>query len=104
MELDFLKMNQTMIQASEQKVFQKPSNNTEAATRSFGDYLRDSVRDVNNLQNKSKELGEQMAMGELENVHDLMIASEKASLAFKTMNAVRKKIIEAYKEVAQTRI
>ena len=43
-------------------------------------------------------------MGKVDNLHDVMIAGEKAGLAMKTMNTLRKKVLEAYREVSQTRL
>ena len=42
--------------------------------------------------------------GDITNVHDLMVAVEKASKSFKMMMEIRNNIIEAYREVMGARI
>ena len=42
---------------------------------------------------------EQMATGEIEDVHQVMIAVEQANTAMEFMLEIRNKIIEAYQEV-----
>lgn len=104
MEIDFLKMNETMIRSSEQKQKLVPKSNTEAMTGSFAEVLRRNINEVNDLQYQTKNLTQQFATGQLENVHDLMVASEKSGLALKTMNTMRRKFLEIYREVSQTRL
>ena len=42
--------------------------------------------------------------GDITNVHDMMVAVEKASKSFKMMMEIRNNIIEAYREVMGARI
>ncbi|MBW7874473.1 MAG: flagellar hook-basal body complex protein FliE [Candidatus Cloacimonetes bacterium] len=104
MQIDFFKMNETMINSMEQKQVVVPASTTGALQKSFGDYLKENMSHVNDLQLETRRLSEQFAMGELENVHDLMISSEKSGLALKTANTMRKKVLEIYREVSQTRL
>ncbi len=41
------------------------------------------------------------ASGETQNVHELMISMQKASVAMNLTSAVRNKVIEAYKEMSK---
>ncbi|MEG1847790.1 MAG: flagellar hook-basal body complex protein FliE [Lachnospiraceae bacterium] len=45
-----------------------------------------------------------LAMGETDNTHDLIIATQKASTAMSYTIAVRDKFMEAYKEIMQMQI
>ncbi len=40
-----------------------------------------------------------LASGQTKNISETMLAVENAEIAFKTMNQVRMKVIEAYKEI-----
>ena len=66
---------------------------------SFENTLKKFVTDVNSLQNQEAELTVDLAKGEVEDVHDVMIAVEKANIAMELMLEIRNKIVEAYQEV-----
>lgn len=68
-------------------------------TKSFGKFLEDSLNQVNGLQNDANLAVEQLASGQSKNLHETLLAVEKADIAFKTMNQVRLKVIDAYKEI-----
>ena len=65
----------------------------------FGELLRKSVQQVNDLQLNAENLDKQLAMGTLENVHDATIAAEKAALAVELTAQIRNKVLEAYQEI-----
>ncbi|OFZ39168.1 MAG: flagellar hook-basal body complex protein FliE [Bdellovibrionales bacterium RIFOXYD12_FULL_39_22] len=72
--------------------------------RSFTEMLVDSMSEVNKLQSEANVAMEKLASGESKNLHETMLAVEKADIAFKTMNQVRLKVIEAYKEIMRMQI
>ena len=69
------------------------------ATQSFGDFLAQSLTEVNQMQSKANVAMEKLATGKSKNLHETMIAVEKAEIAFKQMNQIRQKVIGAYKEI-----
>lgn len=71
---------------------------------SFGDYLKDALDKVNDLQVQSEEYKKLSATGELDNLHDVSIAAEKAGIALDLLLSVRNKIVEAYKEIMRIQI
>ncbi len=72
-----------------------------AQATGFGEALKDSLEKVNNLQGERSKLITSFASGENQNVHELMIAMQKAGLAMNMTAAVRNKVIEAYKELSR---
>lgn len=70
----------------------------------FGQILGDAMNKVNDLQLESQHYKELLAVGELENLHDLTIASEKANVALQATMSIRTKIVEAYKEIMRIQI
>ncbi|MFH1844476.1 MAG: flagellar hook-basal body complex protein FliE [bacterium] len=66
---------------------------------SFADTLRNAVDEVNELSAHRQRMVEGMISGEVTEVHDVMMASEEASLAFELMLEIRNKLLDAYKEV-----
>ena len=72
--------------------------------KTFGDFLKDSISEVNNIQNQANVAIQKLASGESKNIHETMIMVEQAELAFKTMNQIRTKVLEAYKEIMRMQI
>ena len=67
----------------------------------FGDTLKDAISQVNDLSNKSDQSISQLVQGQRQDVHSVMIAVEKADIAFQLMMQVRNKIVNAYQEVSK---
>lgn len=76
----------------------------EASGDSFGKFLADSVGKVNSLQEDANIAMEKLASGKSQNLHETLLAVEKADIAFRTMNQVRSKVIDAYKEIMKMQI
>ena len=72
--------------------------------KSFGDFLQDSIGKVNSLQQDANVQMEKLASGESQNLHETLLAVEKADIAFRTMNQVRTKVIDAYREIMKMQI
>lgn len=70
----------------------------------FSSVLKDALNDVNKMQINSKEQKELLALGEIDNLHDLSIMSEKADLALQVTMSIRNKVVEAYKEIMRMQI
>jgi flagellar hook-basal body complex protein FliE len=65
----------------------------------FGDLLKDTVGGVNHLEVEAKNAVLGLMTGTGVDVHQAMIASEKASMAFEMVLAVRNKAIQSYQSV-----
>lgn len=72
--------------------------------KTFGDFLSDSIGKVNSLQQEANVAMEKIASGESQNLHETLLAVEKAEIAFKTLNQVRSKVIDAYREIMKMQI
>ena len=70
----------------------------------FKDKFSQVLSDINQLQLQSGEIAEKFASGEIEDVHDVMIAAEKASVGLELTIEVRNKLVEAYREIMRTQI
>lgn len=71
------------------------------AVSEFSQVLTNSLEKVNSLQSERSAMISSFASGETQNVHELMIAMQKAGLAMNMTAAVRNKVIEAYKELSR---
>ena len=65
----------------------------------FGDLLQDAVGKVDQLENQARAAVDGLMSGAGVDVHQAMIASEKASMAFELALAVRNKAIQSYQSV-----
>ena len=66
---------------------------------SFADTLKKSIDDVTKLQQDASQAVTDLATGKTENVSGVMTAVEKSDLAFKTLLAIRSKLMDAYDEI-----
>lgn len=69
---------------------------------SFVETVKDSVKKTNDMQEQKENQIKSFASGETQNVHELMITLQKASIAMSMTSAVRNKVMEAYKELSRT--
>lgn len=73
-------------------------------TQSFGEFLANSVAKVNSLQHDADTAVQKLASGESKNLHETLLAVERADIAFRQMNQVRMKVIDAYKEIMKMQV
>lgn len=74
------------------------------APQSFSELFNDSILEVNNLQKQANKAIQTLVTGKSKNIHDTMLAVEKADIAFRTMNQIRQKVIDAYKEIMKMQV
>jgi len=72
---------------------------TSAGGSSFSDVLDEAVFNVDQLQADANQKVGAMLAGNTGDVHDAMIAVQKADLSFQLMMQVRNKVVQAYQEV-----
>ncbi|MBR1873791.1 MAG: flagellar hook-basal body complex protein FliE [Eubacterium sp.] len=78
-----------------------PKTNVEKAN-SFQSMLDDAmglVTETNDYSNKAEEEKIKFATGESDNLHDLMIAQQKASVSLQYTAAVKNTVVEAYRTI-----
>jgi flagellar hook-basal body complex protein FliE len=67
----------------------------------FGETLKSAISQVNDLKDSSDQKVAELVQGDRQDVHNVMIAVEKADIAFQLMMQVRNKIVNAYQEVSK---
>lgn len=65
----------------------------------FQEALQESINKTNDLQLNAHTAMEELAAGKSGNIHETMLAIQKAEVSFKMMMQVRNKIINAYQEI-----
>ncbi|WFD11673.1 flagellar hook-basal body complex protein FliE [Tepidibacter hydrothermalis] len=82
-------------------------NNTKKSTDSnigFKDFLNKAVYSVSDMEKKSDEMNFKFISGEVDNIHEVMIATQKADIAIQAFTEVKSKIMDAYKEIMRIQI
>ena len=71
----------------------------------FAQILQSSINKVNETQMQSDQMAEKLAAGDTsQNLHEVMIALQTASVSFQEMVQVRNKIVTAYQDVMNMQI
>ncbi|HNX76476.1 MAG TPA: flagellar hook-basal body complex protein FliE [Candidatus Rifleibacterium sp.] len=78
---------------------ERPQTNAKEQWNSFLDQLQTAIGEVDQLGKESEKLTQDAVLGRVENLHDVMIAAEKAKTAMNLTLEVRGKALEAYKEI-----
>ena len=73
-------------------------------TVSFTDILKEGLGQANSLQFAADDIATKFTAGETDNIHEVMIAGQKADMALQLATAVRTKLIEAYQEIMRMQI
>jgi flagellar hook-basal body complex protein FliE len=77
----------------------------EAAGLDFGNLLKDSVNEVNKVQQTAQSMATAFEAGDpTANLSEVMIAIQKASVSFQAMTQVRNNLVSAYKEIMNMQV
>lgn len=76
----------------------------EMAGTTFSDLLRQSVDTVNTTQHQADLAIKELVAGRSKNVHETMLAIERADSSLKLMMQVRNKILDAYREIMRMQV
>ncbi|REJ36411.1 MAG: flagellar hook-basal body complex protein FliE [Bacillota bacterium] len=66
--------------------------------------LQQGLAQVNALQSAADEAIWRLAAGQADNLHEVMIAVERASIALELTIAIRNKLVEAYHEIMRMQV
>jgi len=71
---------------------------------SFGELLQQSLNQVNRLQHEADARINDLSAGKQTDIHQTMIAVEKAEVSFELLMQIRNKVIAAYETIMRTQI
>jgi len=71
---------------------------------SFSELLKESIGEVNQLQQASSHAAQGLVTGKGGELHDVMIRMKESEVAFELVLAVRNKAIEAYQDVMRMQV
>lgn len=70
----------------------------------FKDALIKNLDEVNKLQQDATHAIEDLATGKRDDLEGVILATQKADTAFRMLQAVRNKMVQAYDEIKQVRV
>ena len=73
----------------------------EAPKLSFEDMLSDSLRNVNNLQLDAEKKIRDLAIGDVEDISEVVLATSRADTALRLVMEVRNKFLDAYQALSR---
>ena len=71
---------------------------------SFMDHLKSGIEEVNHMQKTADKMAMEVASGKSENLHETMLATTQAEIAFNLMVQLRNRALEAYQEVMRMQV
>jgi flagellar hook-basal body complex protein FliE len=78
-----------------------PASSSGEAGGDFGSVLKTAINQVEQIHTDAEQQVTELLKGDRSDVHNVMIAVEKADIAFQLMMQVRNKIVSAYQEVSR---
>ena len=76
----------------------------EPEVKSFGQYLVDALKETNSLQQKSDAMNAALAVGEVDDISQVVIAGQKAEIALQLTMQVRNRALSAYQELMRMQV
>ncbi len=80
------------------------SNGEKQPAAGFGEMLTKAIDKVDQLNHEADQAVKNLATGQDKDIHNTMIAVQKAEISFRLMMQVRNKIVTAYQEVMKMQV
>jgi flagellar hook-basal body complex protein FliE len=82
-------------------LIQLPDNTSKSKSKSddFNNLLTSMIKDVNDSQNNAADLTKKFIEGDDVELHEVMIAGEKAKTSLQLLMEIRNKAVDMYKEL-----
>ena len=76
----------------------------EEPVKSFGEFLADSLKKVNELELDSERMNEALATGRIEDISQVVVAAQKAEIALQLTLQLRNRATQAYQEIMRMQV
>ena len=100
--MDIRSINNLISELPKVGIQQKETNTTV-----FSDMYKSAINmldQTNTLQKQAEQSAVSFAIGDIDNIHEVMIAQEKATVALQYTVQIRDKVLEAYNEIMRMQI
>ena len=99
MEIDPLKMMPVQMHA-----ISHFGNQFTEPPKSFGEFLVDALKATNELQKQSDAMNAALAAGRVEDISQVMVASQKAEISIQLALQLRNRAVSAYQEIMRMQV
>jgi len=82
----------------------KINSQAKEKAQSFSGFLNEAINQVNQTQLHAEQMTNEYALGNDVQLHEVVLATEKAALALQLTIQIRNKAIEAYQELMRMQI
>ena len=90
--------------APEMTISELAGDKTHPAGNSFANWLAHKMETVNSQLQQSEYQVQQLATGEADNLHQIMMSLEKSKLEFELVLQVRNRLLEGYQEIMRMQV
>ena len=80
------------------------ASQTAANQTGFVNSLQQAINKANDLQMEASQATEALMTGQTQNIHQTMVALQKADVSFQLMMQIRNKLVTAYEEIQRMQI
>ncbi|MBL0715076.1 MAG: flagellar hook-basal body complex protein FliE [Desulfosarcina sp.] len=87
-----------------QPVGLRPSATQAASPKGFGNILEQALGDVSQMPLQADQAAADLVAGKSQDVHNTMIAIQKADIGFQMLMQVRNKVVSAYETIMRMQI
>lgn len=70
----------------------------------FADLVKGLIQDTNEKQGAVEKSVQQMVSGESDSIHDVVLTSSRADLAFRLVMEIRNRLISSYQEIMRMQV
>lgn len=74
------------------------------AQSEFANTLKTAIEKINDTQNDSDKQTQALASGNVDDLHNVMIAGQKASITLETSVQMQRKVVDAYNEIMRMQV
>ncbi len=79
-------------------------NQVQEPPKSFGEFLVDALKATNELQLQSDAMNAALAAGRVEDISQVMVASQKAEISIQLALQLRNRAVSAYQEIMRMQV
>jgi flagellar hook-basal body complex protein FliE len=90
--------------APSRSIFETGDKSKAVSTIPFSEYFREALNRTNALLMEADALSDDFAAGRTDNIHQVMLAAEKANIALQFTLQIRNKLLDAYSEIMRMQI
>ena len=72
-----------------------------SGTVSFEELMSSSMKQVNSLQLEADDMVRKLAVGDVEDISEVVLASSRAEVALRMLMELRNKFVEAYQQLSR---